>query len=242
MKDLENISTLPPEGADKKTCKAALKEYHKKLYELQNKLYADGTQGLLIVLQGTDTAGKDGTIRHVMTCMNPQGVHVQSFKKPTEEEAKHDFLWRIYPHIPARGMIGVFNRSYYEDVIVPTVNQSLNKEQLAERYTIIKQLENHLKASGIHVLKFFLHISAEEQKEKIRERLLKPHKKWKYSREDTKAIRNWDENLAAYNEVLKTSDNPQWLIVPSDKKWYRNYLVAKTIAEYMENMDLKYPG
>ena len=179
MIDLNTISTKPPSNISKSETKKDLAQLRKELFELQNKFYADGRFGLLIILQGMDTSGKDGTIRHALSSMNPQGVQVKSFKKPTEEELKHDFLWRVYTHIPPKGMIQVFNRSYYEDIIMPSLNSSLPDEILAHRCMFIKYLEQHLRLSNIHVLKFFLHISKEEQKERIQERLIKPHKRWK---------------------------------------------------------------
>lgn len=241
MKELQEISTLPPKDASKEVCKEGLKAYREKLFELQNMFYANGNHGLLVILQGTDTSGKDSTIRHVMTCMNPQGVRVQSFKKPTEEELKHDFLWRIYPHIPGKGYIQVFNRSYYEDMIVPMTEQSLPEAIIKERGAFINGLEQHLMQSNIHILKFFLHISPEKQKEKIEERLLKPHKRWKYSHDDAKTNREWTAGMKAYNLLLKQCKEPAWHIIPSDKKWYRNYMVAKVLTEYMEGLNLQYP-
>lgn len=242
MKELKNISTLPPKEATKKECKKALSEYHQKLFKLQNVFYADGRYGLLVILQGIDTSGKDGTIRHVMACMNPMGIHVKSFKAPTDEERKHDFLWRVYPHIPKRSMLQVFNRSYYEDIIVPTINQSVSEKTLKHRYTLINELEHHLILNDIHVLKFFLHISSDKQKERIEERLTKPHKRWKYSKEDEKSAMEWDIFIDIYNELVNKCDDPKWHIIPSDKRWYRNYSVAKVLTEYLEKLDLKYPG
>lgn len=158
MKALIKQTTLPPEGATKEKCKEELSEFRKRLFQLQNIFYADGRYGLLIILQGVDTAGKDGTIRHVMTCMNPMGLRVQSFKTPTEEEQKHDFLWRIYPHIPSKSMIQVFNRSYYEDIIIPVIGHSLSEDRVQHRMDLVNELEQHLLQNDIHVLKFLLHI------------------------------------------------------------------------------------
>ncbi len=241
MKKLKEISTLPPKQASKDECKDELTAFHKQLFELQNVFYADGRYGLLIILQGMDTSGKDGTIRHVMTCMNPMGLRVQSFKKPTEEEQKHDFLWRIYPHIPAKSMIEVFNRSYYEDITVPLVNNTLTEEKLKHRYKLINELEQHLVQNDIHVLKFFLHISEEKQEEKIKERLSKPHKRWKYSKEDEKAAKNWDAYTAVYDKLIEQCNDIPWHIIPADKRWYRNYSVAKIINKHLNQLNLKYP-
>ena len=241
MKTLQAIPTIPPASTSKEACIEQLKAYREKLFELQNIFYANGHHGLLIILQGTDTSGKDSTIRHVMTCMNPQGLRVQSFKKPTEIELAHDFLWRIYPHIPSKGYIQVFNRSYYEDIIVPMSEKSLPEDRIKDRYEFINSFEKHLTRNGIHVLKFFLHISPEKQQKKIEERLLKPHKRWKYSHDDAKTKKEWKDSMQVYNLLLTKCNNPEWHVIPSDKKWYRNYLVAKVLTEYLESLDLKYP-
>ena len=158
MIDLDEISTKPSSSISKSEAKKDLVRLRNELFELQNKFYADSRFGLLIILQGMDTSGKDGTIRHALSGMNPQGVRVKSFKKPTEEELKHDFLWRVYPDIPEKGMIQVFNRSYYEDILVPRVLNSVSEEILAHRCKLLKYLEQHLRQNNIHVLKFFLHI------------------------------------------------------------------------------------
>ncbi|MEQ8624405.1 MAG: polyphosphate kinase [Vicingaceae bacterium] len=241
MEKLTEISTKPPKGLTKKECKEQLTVFHKQLFELQNKFYADGRFGLLIILQGMDTSGKDGTIRHVMSCINPMGLQVKSFKKPTEEEQKHDFLWRVYPHIPAKSMIQVFNRSYYEDILVPTVSNNIEEEKVNHRYTLINHLEDHLSKNGIHLIKFFLHISKEEQAERINERLTEPHKRWKYDVEDKMAAKKWNDYEKIYDRILSDCTHISWNVIPSDKKWYRNYKVAKTLIEYLEKLNLTYP-
>ena len=165
MKYLTDLPTLPPANVSKKYCKKELKKIKKELFSLQNKYYADGRYGLLIILQGVDTSGKDGTVRHAFSSMNPKGVHVTSFKEPIGQEIEHDFLWRIYPHIPGKSMIGVFNRSYYEDILVPSLTKTLSKEDIQHRYQLINELEDHLIRNNIYVLKFFLHLSKENQAE-----------------------------------------------------------------------------
>ncbi|PIB38631.1 PPK2 family polyphosphate kinase [Maribacter sp. 4G9] len=242
MIDLKTISTEPPSGISKKEINKGLVQYRNELFELQNKFYADSRFGLLIILQGMDTSGKDGTIRHALSGMNPQGVRVKSFKKPTEEELKHDFLWRVYPDIPEKGMIQVFNRSYYEDILVPRVLNSVSEEILAHRCKLLKYLEQHLRQNNIHVLKFFLHISKEQQQERINERLIKPHKRWKYSAEDEKAANQWGAYQNAYNMAINNCDDPPWHIVPADKRWYRNYSVAKIVTEHLKKHKLTYPN
>lgn len=241
MIDLNTTSTKPPPGSSKESTKEALLKKRQGLFELQNKFYADGRYGLLIILQGMDTSGKDGTIRHAFSSMNPQGIQVKSFKAPTEEELAHDFLWRVYPHIPPKRMIEVFNRSYYEDILFPLVNRSLPEEVIHHRCRLLKSLEQHLVQNGIHVLKFFLHISQEEQKKRISERLSKPHKRWKYSIEDEQSAKQWVAYREAYTMLINNCDQPSWHIVPADKRWFRNYYVANILTEHLEKHNLKYP-
>ena len=241
MKKLKDISTIPPETFSKKECEKELNAFHKRLFELQNVFYAESRFALLIIFQGIDTAGKDGTIRHVMTSMNPSGVHIKSFKQPTEEEMKHDFLWRIYPHFPANGMLGVFNRSYYEDILVPSIEKKLSKEKLHHRCQLINCLEKHLELSDTHVLKFFLHLSKEEQEDRIKERLTLPHKRWKYNKEDKVSAKKINEYMKVYDMIVNTCNQTPWHIIPADKRWYRNYAVAKIITEHLESLHLKYP-
>ncbi len=242
MLSLAQTPTTPPAHFDKKTAKQKLSAFHERLYALQNLFYAGGRYGLLVILQGMDTSGKDGTIRHVMSCMNPMGVQVQSFKKPTEEERKHDFLWRIYPHFPAKGMIKVFNRSYYEDLIMPMVYSSLPDERVEHRFNLINDLEEHLLQNDLHILKFFLHISQEEQAIRIEERLTIARKRWKYDKADEQAAKKWESYQRAYEKVINQCKALPWHVIPADKRWYRNYAVAKTLTEYLEKLDLGYPN
>ncbi len=242
MIDLDNLSSIPPSGANKAVSKEHLKALRKELFDLQNVFYADGRYGLLIVLQGMDASGKDGVCRHVISSMNLMGVQVKAFKKPTEAERQHDFLWRIYPHFPPRGMIQVFNRSYYEDVLVPTVEGTASSEVLAHRYRLIDTIERHLNINNIHVLKFYLHISREEQDERIAERKTLPHKKWKYDTADEISDAKWHHYRQTYEKLLNDcSDNP-WHIIPADKRWYRNEQVALVLRDHLKGLDLKYPG
>jgi PPK2 family polyphosphate:nucleotide phosphotransferase len=241
MIDLNAISTLPPADAHKKECKKELKKIKKELFSLQNKFYADGRFGLLIILHGVDTSGKDGTIRHAFTSMNPTGVHVTSFKAPVGQELEHDFLWRIYPHIPGKGIIGVFNRSYYEDILVPSLNKSLSKEDIQHRCKFINELEEHLVRNNIHVLKFFLHLSKDEQKKKLEDRKTNPRKNWKYSLEDRKAPAEWKANMETYDMLIEGCSELAWNIIPSDKRWYRNFKVAEILFNHLNSLNLKYP-
>ena len=238
---LEDVSTLPPDDWTKDKCTERLIVLRENLDELQNVFYADSGYSLLILFQGMDTSGKDGVIRHVMTAMNPMGLHVKSFKVPTEEEDKHDILWRIYPNFPELGMVQVFNRSYYEDIVVPFVENKINSSELEDRCKLMNELEEHLRKSRTHILKFFLHISKEEQLKRINERLTIPRKKWKYKQSDLTSSKHWDEYMKAYNHVINHCNTSPWFIVPSDKRWYRNMKVAEVIQAKMESLKQEYP-
>jgi PPK2 family polyphosphate:nucleotide phosphotransferase len=214
-----------------------------RLSELQERLYAESKQSLLIVLQAIDTGGKDGTIEHVFKGLNPQGVVVTSFKAPTPDELAHDFLWRVHQHTPAKGKIAVFNRSHYEDVLVVRVHNYVPKKVWKERYDHINRFENMLVEHNTTVLKFFLHISKDEQKRRFESRLKEPKKQWKFSMQDLKEREYWDAYQEAYEAMLSkcnTGDAP-WHIVPANRKWYRNYIVVNAIVEALEKMDPQYP-
>jgi PPK2 family polyphosphate:nucleotide phosphotransferase len=241
MIHLDHIPTAPPAKWTKARADHELGQLHMELFELQNKFYADGRHALLIIIQGMDTSGKDGTIRHALMCMNPLGVHARSFQKPSLEEAKHDFLWRVYPHVPAKGMIQVFNRSYYEDVIVPTVSESLGKAERKRRYELINILEQHWERSGIHLLKFYLHISKEEQRANIKARKKDPAKRWKYDASDDKAAKQWDRYQQAFEGVISNCASVRWNIIPSGKPWYRNLKVAEIVRDHLLSLHLNYP-
>ena len=241
MIKLKEFSTLPPDKFLKNECNQEMKLFQKKLFELQNVFYADSRFALLVVFQGLDTAGKDGTIRHVMSCMNPMGVDVKSFKEPSPEELRHDFLWRIYPHFPAKGMIEVFNRSYYEDILIPSIAKTLTKKQSNSRCEFVNLVEQHLEKSNIHILKFFLHVSKEEQEKRIGERQTEPHKRWKYSENDKIVASEWDDYMKVYDMIMNNCNNPEWHVIPADNRWYRNYAVAKILTEHLESLHLKYP-
>ena len=215
-----------------------------KLDRLQELFYADGRRGLLVVLQGMDTSGKDGTIRHVFEGVNPQGVRVGSFKTPTPEELGHDFLWRIHPHAPAKGEIAIFNRSQYEDVLIARVHRLVPKSVWSQRFREINEFERELVEEGTTVLKFFLHISREEQGERLRARLTDPAKHWKLSPSDAKERAFWPEYAKAYEEMLgrTTTAWAPWYVVPSDHKWFRNWFVSKRLIETLEGMRLRYPA
>ncbi|MBN1995168.1 MAG: polyphosphate kinase 2 family protein [Anaerolineae bacterium] len=214
-----------------------------RIAEWQPMLYADGRQALLIVLQAMDAGGKDGTIRKIMSGINPQGVQVTSFKKPTEEELAHDFLWRIHKVVPPPGMIGIFNRSHYEDVLVVRVHNLVPQKVWRKRYAHINNFERLLADSGVTILKFYLHISKAEQKERLAARLEQPHKRWKFNPTDLAERKLWDDYMRAFETAFEQCSTKQapWYIVPANKKWYRNVAISTVILKTLAGMNLKYP-
>jgi PPK2 family polyphosphate:nucleotide phosphotransferase len=214
-----------------------------KISKLQRILYADGQHALLIVLQGRDASGKDGTIRKVFTAVNPQGCSVSSFKVPTEEERAHDFLWRIHRQVPARGMIGIFNRSHYEDILVPRVKKLVPKKVWSARYDQINEFERMLSLNGVTILKFMLHISREEQRKRFQERVDDDEKNWKFRLGDLEDRQHWDDFTRAYRDILEETSTKwaPWYMVPGDDKKVRNWLISRTIASTLNDLDLKYP-
>ncbi len=214
-----------------------------KLQELQDVLYADGSKALLIILQGIDASGKDGTIKHVFRGLNPQGVVVTSFKQPSVEESRHDFLWRVHQHVPALGYIGVFNRSHYEDVLIVRVHDLVPKKVWKARYKQINDFEEMLSDNNITILKFFLHISKQKQKQRFEERRDQPDKRWKFSPSDLEERKHWDDYMAAYEDMLtdcNTSVAP-WTIVPADHHWFHNMVITNAIIHALKGMKLHYP-
>ena len=213
------------------------------LIELQVRLYAEGKQKLLVVLQAMDAGGKDGTIRHAFQGVNPQGVRVTSFKKPSTEDLAHDFLWRIHKAVPGRGMIGVFNRSHYEDVLVVRVDNIVPEEVWRPRYNVINHFEQHLVSSGTSVLKFFLHISKDEQKERFQDRLDEPDKNWKFDRGDLQKRESWDDYQSAFQDMLNncTTDHAPWYLIPGDQKWYRNLAIMRVLVDTLTQMNPRFP-
>lgn len=231
-----------PKQSEKQLERATEKQVER-ISEQQRVLYADARYALLIVLQGRDASGKDGTIRKVFTAVNPQGCVVSSFKVPTELEQRHDFLWRVHAQVPPRGMIGIFNRSHYEDVIVPRVHGSITKKEWFARYDQINDFEEMLCANDTVILKFMLHISRDEQKRRLIERLTDETKNWKFRVGDLEDRAKWDDFTKAYEGVLRHTSTKAapWYIVPADDKDVRDLLIARTIAETLEKLDLRYP-
>ncbi|HTE43900.1 MAG TPA: PPK2 family polyphosphate kinase [Gemmatimonadaceae bacterium] len=222
--------------------RASTKE-QQRISELQRVFYADGRFALLVVLQGRDASGKDGTVRKVFSAVNPQGCSVASFKEPTGLELQHDFLWRVHREVPPRGMIGIFNRSHYEDVLVPRVHHLVPKKVWSERYDQINDFEKMLAANSVVILKFFLHISRDEQKTRLTDRLTDETKNWKFRTGDLDDRARWDEFSKSYRDVLaKTSTkHARWYIVPADDKKVRDWLIARTIADALAKLKLRYP-
>ncbi len=242
MKKLNSLSTCAPASFKKDQTNKHLLKLQDKLFSLQNLFYAQRKHSLLIVLQGMDTSGKDGVIRHVFSCINPQGCKVKSFKSPTEEEKAHDFLWRIFANLPEKGVIQIFNRSHYEDILFPAVHKLVDKKIIQERIHTINHFEEHLQNENTIILKFYLHISQKEQLKRLNERLTIPEKKWKYDAGDKTEAKKWKSYRAAYQRVIDKCDKASpWIIVPADEKWYRNYFVANTIVNTLENLKMEYP-
>jgi len=230
-------------GLDKKTAKDEHAGLIERLSELQSVMYAEQKHSLLIVLQAMDGGGKDGTIRSLLTGVNPQGVQVTSFKVPSAEELAHDYLWRIHKATPPRGVIGLFNRSQYEDVLVVRVLGLVPKEVWRARYDQINRFEQHLAENGTTILKFFLHISKDEQKARFEERLEDPEKRWKFAMGDLKVREQWDDYMAAYEDALAKCSTgwAPWYVIPANRNWLRNWLVARIVVETLEGLDMQYP-
>ncbi len=241
---LSELDTDESEGyGSKKDVKDELTGLRDRISDLQARLYAEGKRSLLVVLQAMDTGGKDGAIKDVFRGVNPQGCQVWSFKTPSSEELSHDFLWRYHQKAPPRGMITIFNRSHYEDVLVVRVKDIVPETVWRPRYEAIRDFEQTLGREGVMVLKFFLHISKEEQKRRLEARLRKPEKHWKFSSADLVERNRWDAYQVAFQDAINatsTADAP-WYVVPSDHKWFRNLVIARTIAATLEQMDPQYP-
>lgn len=241
------LADLPTRGKnfhpDRDTAETEFRALRDELIDWQQRFYADGSQKLLIVFQAMDAGGKDGTIRRVFRGVNPQGVRVHSFKVPSKIELAHDYLWRVHNVVPPKGMIGIFNRSHYEDVLVVRVHNIVPESVWRPRYEQINQFEKLLTDTGTMLLKFFLHISPEEQKERFQDRLDDPDKHWKFSVEDLEKRKYWGDYMAAYEEMLQRCTTPwaPWHVIPSDQKWYRNLAVTRTIVDALKRMDPQFP-
>jgi PPK2 family polyphosphate:nucleotide phosphotransferase len=225
------------------TAAGEIEQYRKRLADLQEMLYVEQRRSLLICLQGLDTAGKDGTIKHFLSAMSPQGCTVTQFRQPSAEEAAHDFLWRVHRATPARGQVAIFNRSHYEDVLVVRVHNLVPKSVWSQRYERINAFEQGLLENETHVLKFFLHISSEEQLARFKARLDEPTKQWKISESDYQERRFWNDYVTAFEEALSrcSTEHAPWFVIPSNHKWFRNLAVARIVVEHLERLNLSYP-
>lgn len=223
--------------------KEELIKLQERMSNLQEMLYAQSKYALLVVLQAMDGGGKDGTIKNVFSGVNPQGFRIANFKAPTPEELSHDFLWRVHQEVPPKGYIGIFNRSHYEDVLVVRVNELVPQDVWKGRYNDINTFEKLLADSGVTILKFFLHISKEEQKARFESRLANDQKRWKFSVGDLPVRQKWDDYMLAYEDAITRCNTAYapWHIVPANRKWYRNYVISKTIVETLESMPLAFP-
>lgn len=240
---LADISTRAPKDLDKKEIKEKTLSLLQELDDLQNLLYAESKHSVLVVIQGMDGSGKDGVIRNVFTNMNPQGVTVKSYKAPTPEELSHDFLWRVHQHAPARGMIQIFNRSHYEDILVTRVHKWCDDETATKRMKAINDFEQLLMDHNkTHILKFYLHISPEEQHDRLSERMKDPAKMWKYNEKDFEEAKLWDIYMQMYEECFNNCDNPPWIIVPADQNWYKEYIIASALHGLLKSLDMQFPG
>jgi PPK2 family polyphosphate:nucleotide phosphotransferase len=243
MPVLSEISTRSPKELDKQDTKEKTEKLLLRLAELQPLLFAEGKHAVLVILQGMDASGKDGAVNKVFSSINPMGVSVKPFKQPTEEELKHDFLWRIHQNAPERGMIKIFNRSHYEDVLVTRVHGLIDDETARKRFDAINHFEELLaKHNSTRIFKFYLHISKEEQQERFKEREQIKSKEWKFNKQDLIEASYWDKYMEMYEDVFKYCNEYPWMIVPADQNWYKEYLIAKTIVEDLENLNMKYPS
>lgn len=240
--NLSKISTRAPKEFDKDDTKEKLASMLEELDELQNLLYAEGKNSVLVVIQGMDASGKDGAIKNVFGTLNPQGISVKSFKVPTADESAHDFLWRIHQHAPAKGVIQIFNRSHYEDVLIVRVHNNIDDKTAHRRMKAINDFERLLQEhNNTVILKFYLHGSKDEQTKRLKERLTDQRKHWKANPNDFKEAELWDEYMKAYEDCFERCDEVPWIIVPSDQNWYKEYLIASVLIEKLKDLKMKYP-
>lgn len=241
--DLKKLDTRAPKELDKEKTKKETAEILEKLDDLQNLLYAESLHSLLVVIQGMDASGKDGAIRNVFGKLNPQGVSVKSFKVPTPEEAAHDFLWRVHQHTPAKGTIQIFNRSHYEDIVITRVHNWIDDSIAKNRMKSINDFERLLQEqNNTTVLKFYLHVSPEEQLKRLNERIRDPEKQWKYNENDFTETKLWDIYMDMYEQCFEECNDIPWTIVPADQNWYKEFVMASKLLKTLKNFDMKFPG
>ena len=241
--DLSAWKTDENEGLTKSIGRDVTKGLNERLEHAQELLWAEDKHKVLLVLQATDTGGKDGTIRHVFDGVNPQGVRVASFKKPTSNELAHDYLWRVHRHTPSTGEMVIFNRSHYEDVLVVRVHGWVSEEKVQQRFHHIREFERLLAEEGTTIAKFYLHISKEEQKERLQSRLDESEKNWKFSTGDLAERKHWDDYQHAFADMLgeTSTDYAPWYVIPADRKWFRNLLISRIVVGALEGLDMAYP-
>ena len=240
---LSKINTRAPKNFDKEKTKEATSKILEELNDLQNLLFAQSKHSVLIIIQGMDASGKDGAIRNVLSLLNPQGVQVKSFKVPTSDELAHDFLWRIHQHAPAKGMIQVFNRSHYEDILITRVHKWCNDKTAIDRMKAINDYEQLLQEhNNTHILKFYLHISPEEQQLRLKERIHDPMKQWKYNENDFVEAKLWDLYMKMYEDCFNNCNKIPWTITPSDQNWYKEHIIATALQKLLKNLKMQYPG
>ncbi|WP_324674303.1 PPK2 family polyphosphate kinase [Hymenobacter sp. GOD-10R] len=241
--DLLKVSTRSPKDCHKEAAVRDMERIRQELIELQKRLYAENRRSVLIVLQGMDASGKDGLIRKVFSGLNPQGITVHSFKEPTKEELAHDFLWRVHAQTPGRGMIQIFNRSHYEDVLVTRVTGIIDDKEAKRRFAHINAFEKLLQDAGTTVLKFYLHVSEDAQRKRLAERVSDPAKQWKYESGDEDKAKQWPQYRDVYEDVFKhcSPDSCPWHLVPADQNWYKAYFVANELRDTLRKLDPQYP-
>lgn len=240
---LAKISTRAPKNLKKDKIKATTEKLLAELNELQNVLYAQSKYSVLVVIQGMDASGKDGLIRNVFGKMNPQGVKVQSYKAPTAEELSRDFLWRIHKQVPAKGEIQIFNRSHYEDILITRVHKWCTDGLAKKRMQAINAFEQLIQEhNNTIILKFYLHISAQEQQQRLTERIKDPTKQWKYNEKDFEEAKHWAIYMKMYEDCFKNCNTPEWDIIPADQNWYKEYLVAQKLHSTLKRLNMQYPG
>ena len=241
--DLSSWKTDENEGLNKSIGQKVTKGLNQRLETAQELLWAEDKHKVLLVLQATDTGGKDGTIRHVFDGVNPQGVRVASFKKPSDNELAYDYLWRVHKHVPSTGEMVIFNRSHYEDVLVVRVHGWVDEDRIEKRMHHIREFERLLADEGTTIAKFYLHISKDEQKERLQSRLDEPEKNWKFSSSDLAEREHWDSYQKAFADMLgKTStEYAPWYVIPADRKWFRNLLISRIVVDAFEGLDMKFP-
>jgi len=242
LADVDPASTSGAPG-DREATEAAIPALHDEFGRLQDRLWAENRRSLLVVLQAMDSGGKDGTVRHVFGGVNPQATRVTAFKQPTPLELRHDFLWRVHQAVPAAGEIGIFNRSHYEDVLVVRVHGLVPEDEWRARYKLINAFEETVHHGGTKLVKLYLHISKDEQRRRLEERLELPDKRWKFRADDLKERALWDDYQAAYEDALNatSTEHAPWYVIPADHKWYRNWAVSRVLIETLRELDPKYP-